>query len=143
MLKRSISMAALGLLLAPCAVAGDDEPAQKPETKKEAAKVDDAVVTIGGLRVAVDPKTGELRPLTPAEAKKLQDEMMKKFPARTLDAPTVRPDGALSAVVAPNTLRFSVARTDGSGRVETECTDTQTGALEFLKGATASKPEEQ
>lgn len=142
MFNRLILISTFGVLLAPGAVAGD-EPARETDSKKDVVKADDAVVTIGDLRVAVDPKTGELRPLTPAEAKKLQDEMKKKFPARTLDAPTVRSDGSLSAVVAPNTLRFSVARTDASGRVEAECTESQGEALEFLKRAGAAKPEEK
>jgi hypothetical protein len=143
MFKRWMLISALGLLLAPGAMAGGDESPQTPESKKDTASADDALVTIGGLRIAVDPKTGELRALTPAEAKKLQDEMKKRFPPRTLDAPTVRSDGSLSAVVAPNTLRFSVARTDGSGRVEAGCTDSQAEAIEFLKGAQTAKPEEK
>lgn len=147
-LAAALATASIALGLAPPAVwAGEEDTAKKPAANRTpptvAASEKDAVVTIGALRVAVDPKTGELRQMTPGEAKKLQDAMRKLFPERVLDAPTVRSDGSLSAVVAPNTLRFSVAHTGPGGRVETECTDSQSEALKFLNGASASKPEEK
>lgn len=135
---------ALGLA-APGLVAGEKAAAKKPAAaaaKKPAAKQMDAIVTLGGMRVAVDPKTGELRPLTPAEARKLSDQMRLLFPERAVDAPTVRPDGSLSAVVAPNNLRFSVARVWAGGRIETHCTEGPKEALGFLTEAKSAEPEE-
>lgn len=91
-----------------------------------------SVVTLGGVRIAIDPKTGDLRPLTPAEAKKLADEMHRLFKPRDLQSPTLRPDGAMSAVVAPNVLRFSVARIRPDGSVTTSCVEGSRKAIEQL-----------
>ena len=140
------ALVALGLA-PPGLMAGEKAAAEKPASaaaqKPAAAKEADSLVTIGGLRVAVDPKTGELRSLTPAEARKLQDQMRKLFPERVVDAPTVRPDGSLSAVVAPNTLRFSVVRVGADGRLDTECAEGPKEALGFLTDGKTSKPEEK
>jgi hypothetical protein len=150
--KTSLVVALAGALVAlglapPGLRAGEKAAAEKPASaaakKPAAAKAGDTLVTIGGMRVAVDPKTGDLRPMTPAEARKLQDQMRKLFPERVVDAPTVRPDGSLSAVVAPNTLRFSVARVGAGGRLEIECTDGPGAALGYLKKAPSPTPEEK
>jgi hypothetical protein len=50
----------------------------------------DAIVTLGGMRVVVDPKTGELRPLTFVEVRKLSDQMRLLFFERAVDAFMVR-----------------------------------------------------
>jgi hypothetical protein len=96
-------LGAVLLLVASGGVRADDAKADHKESTGQArAEVrqradESSVVTIGAMRVAVDPKTGDLRPLTPAEARKLADEMRRLFKPRELTAPTQRPDGALSA----------------------------------------------
>jgi hypothetical protein len=108
---------------------------------------DSSVVTLGGVRIAIDPKTGDLRPLTPAESKKLADEMRRRFKPRDLQSPTLRPDGAMSAVVAPNVLRFSVARIRPDGSVTTSCVEGSRKAVEQLTtpapDAKPAQPEEK
>jgi hypothetical protein len=136
-------VALVALSLAVAGVAGASDGDKTSNADKQAAKATEngqAYVTIGGLRIAVDPKTGDLRPLTPAESKKLADAMRKKFKPRDLTAPTVRADGSLTAVVAPNVLRFSVARIGPDGRVSTICADGTKEAIESLIAATAKKP---
>ena len=130
-------LGAAWLFLSAAAVAAERKPAgQGGDEKKE--------VALGDLRIAVDPKTGELRPLTPGEAKKLQDAMRKRFPAREVEL-TRRPDGALSSVVAPNLLTFSVARIGEDGKVTRTCAGTPEEALEVQQSAARrpARPEEK
>jgi hypothetical protein len=103
------------------------------------------IVTIGGMSVGVDPKTGEIQPLTKAQAAQLAAQMRKLFKPRALQR-VANPDGSLSAVVAPNVLRHSVARIEADGTVSRECAPSNEAALEFLAGAKATpkpKPEEK
>jgi hypothetical protein len=117
--------------------------AAAPPAPAAAAKDAKKEVTLEGLRVAIDPKTGELRPLTPAETRKLQDAMRKRFAARDVEL-TQRSDGALSSVVAPNLLSFSVARVGAEGKVERSCVAGADEALALLQAASrAARPEEK
>jgi hypothetical protein len=115
-------LTALGLGVA---IAVDDET-------QESGEVREAAVTLGGIQVAVDPQTGELRPLTNAEAQQLAKEMRRRFPPRSVSAPTVAADGTLSSVVMPNVLRLSVARVGAEGKVAVECADGVEQAIDFM-----------
>jgi len=125
------AMAATGLGVA--VAASQDSSA---ETVSEADSTKDEVqpipVTLGGLQVSVDPETGELQPLSKAEARALADQMRRMFPPKTIDEATVRPDGSLAAVVVPNVLRLSVARVRSDGKVSLDCTDDLEGAIQFM-----------
>lgn len=97
----------------------------------EAGEAAAANVTIGNLTVGVDPKTGELRPLSKAELAKLQNEMNRLFKARKLER-IEKPDGSLAAVVAPNVLEYSVARIEEDGTLTRSHVDSEQEALDFL-----------
>jgi len=105
----------------------DEEKSVGSERAQEAP-----MVHLGSLRVAVDPETGELRPLTKQEAARLANEMRKLFKPRDIGEPTLRPDGAMSAIVAPNVLRFEVATVQDDGTVSLDCTDGTEDAIEHL-----------
>jgi hypothetical protein len=118
-------------------------PAAQPARSESTAN--QATVTIGSMAVGVDPKTGEIQPLTKAQAAKLAAQMRTLFKPRALKR-VENPDGSLSAVVAPNVLRYSVARIEADGRVSRDCVPSDEAALEFLARATATpkpKPEEK
>jgi hypothetical protein len=102
------------------------------EVQSRAVAGQDVMVTIGSTQVAVDPKTGDLRPLTRAEAKKLAAAMRKMFKSRRIDEPTLRPDGALSAIAVPNVLQFSVARIESDGTVAVGHADGVEKAITFM-----------
>jgi len=128
---------------------GGDEAEQKAspaaQSLRSESAANQATVTIGSMAVGVDPKTGEIQPLTKAQAAKLAVEMRKLFKPRALQR-VENPDGSLSAVVAPNVLRYSVARIEADGTVSSECAPSQEAALEFLARAKATpkpKPEEE
>jgi hypothetical protein len=118
-------------------LAEDKQAPAAPSTS--AAKQDgETTVTIGSVAVSVDPRTGEMQPLSKAEAAKLAREMRKLFKPRKLER-VENADGSLSAVVAPNVLRYSVARVGPDGKVSRTCVEGEKAALEFLSGA-PSKP---
>jgi hypothetical protein len=98
------------------------------------------MVHLGGLRIAVDPKTGELRPLTKQEAAKLATEMRRRFKPRDIGAPARHPDGSMSAIVAPNVLRFSTARIAEDGSVKVDCAESKDEAIELLTSPAEKTP---
>lgn len=114
----------------------DDQKAPPAAAQSESATNDAAEtkVTIGSVTVGVDPKTGDIRPLTAREAARLAREMNRLFKPRQLKR-IENPDGSLSAIVAPNVLRFSVAKIEADGSVTRECAPGQEAALEFLTRA--------
>jgi hypothetical protein len=126
------------------ATAGDDE---RSTTQNAASDTEarDSTVAIGGVSVAVNPKTGEIRPLTKAEASKLALEMSKLFKPRELKR-VARPDGALSAVVAPNVLEYALVRIEADGSISRGYADNDEDALKFMAGEkseAAARPAEE
>lgn len=121
----------LGLTIAWLAIgaaSASDSAASANEAVNETGQ---ANVTIGNVTVGVDPKTGELRPLSKAELAKLQLEMNRLFKARKLER-IAKPDGSLAAVVAPNVLEYSVVRIEKDGTLTRTHVDNEQEALEFL-----------
>jgi hypothetical protein len=130
------------------AVAGDCERSTiQPTTPDTASDTEarDSTVTIGDVAVAVDPRTGQIRPLTKAEAAKLAVEMRKLFKPRELKR-VAHPDGSLSAVVAPNVLEYALVRIEPDGTVSRTYADSEEEALKFTTGEkseTATRPAEE
>lgn len=117
--------------------------ASQPVTSSDEAP--EATVTIGGMQVGVDPETGEIQPLSKAEAAKLAREMRKLFKPRKLER-IENADGSLSAVVSPNVLRYSVARVEADGTVSQDCVESPDAALEFVSRVESKQtpqPEEE
>jgi hypothetical protein len=138
------SATACVILAAAVATAGDDERSttQNAASENETA---DSTVTIGDVAVAVDPKTGAVRPLTKAEAAKLSLEMQKLFKPRELKR-VARPDGSLSAVVAPNVIEYALVRVEPDGTVSRAYAATEEEAVKFMAGEkseASTKPAEE
>jgi hypothetical protein len=114
----------------------EKEKAPVPPSTTAAKQAERTAVTIGSVAVSIDPRTGEMQPLSRAEAARLAREMGKLFKPRKLER-VVNADGSLSAVVAPNVLRYSVVRVRPDGTVSRTCVDSEKAALEFLSGAPA------
>lgn len=117
---------------------GDDERSTTKNTAPE-TEARDSTVAIGNVAVAVDRKTGELRPLTKAEAAKLALEMSKLFKPRELKR-VAHPDGSLSAVVAPNILKYALVRIEPDGTVTRTHADSDEEALKFMAGEKSEAP---
>lgn len=126
--------------VAPVSGEEGDEPQRPRTTQSDRAGSDseETTVTVGSVTVGVDPRTGDIRPLSAAEAARLSREMRRLFKPRALER-VARPDGTLSAIVSPNVLRFSLARIEADGTVSRTCAPGQESALEFLT-RTAPKP---
>ena len=126
------STAASMILGTALASPGDDE---KSTTQNAASDTEarDSTVAIGHLTVAIDPKTGRIRPLTKAEAAKLALEMRKLFKPRELKR-VAHPDGSLSAVVAPNVMEYALVRIEADGTISQTHADSEKEALKFMAG---------
>lgn len=120
------------------AAPGDDERSTTQDTASD-TEARDSTVTIGDVAVAVDPKTGAIRPLTKAEAAKLAIEMRKLFKPRELER-VAHPDGSLSAVVAPNVLEYALVRIEPDGTVSRAHADSEEEALKFMTGEESAAP---
>lgn len=115
------------------------EEGQEPAVENKPAEEKSVDVTIGSVSIAVDPETGDLRPLSRAEARELAREMRRLFKSRDLELKEAR-DGVLSAVAAPNVLSYTVARVGENGEPVLECAPGREGAVEQLTRAAAEPP---
>lgn len=134
-----LAAAALALLLgSPGSALVIAEEGQKP------AEEESVDVTIGSVSIAVDPETGDLRPLSRAEARELAREMRRLFKSRDLQLEEAG-DGVLSAVAAPNVLSYTVARVGEDGEPVLECAPGREAAIEQLTRAASepARPEER
>jgi hypothetical protein len=133
------------LVLAACAVAtfvAAALPARAETPNEPAATAEQAqepTVSVAGMNVAVDPETGHIRPLTPAEQRKLAAAMKKQFGVKA-HQPVAHADGMLSTVVGTEFLSYSVGRLAADGSVERECAAGLEAAVDFLSFETAAAP---
>ena len=135
----------LGLTIAWLAIGTAGASDSATSANEAANETGQANVTIGNVTVGVDPKTGELRPLSKAELATLQREMNRLFKARKLER-IEKPDGSLAAVVAPNVLEYSVVRIEEDGTLNRTHVGNKQEALEFLshgKPRPAAAPAEE
>jgi hypothetical protein len=121
----------LGLTIAWLAIGSASASDSAGSANEDANQPEQTNVTVGNVTVGVDPKTGELRPLSKAELATLQREMNRLFKARKLER-IEKPDGSLAAVVAPNVLEYSVVRIEKDGTLKRTHVDNEQEALEFL-----------
>jgi len=121
----------LGMTVAWLAIGASSASDSVASANEEVDQTGQANVAIGNVMVGVDPKTGELRPLSKAELAALQREMNRLFKARKLER-IEKPDGSLAAVVAPNVLEYSVVRIEKDGTLTRAHVDSEQAALEFL-----------
>lgn len=121
----------VGLTIAWLAIGAAGASDSATSANEAANEPGQANVTIGNVTVGVDPKTGELRPLSKAELATLQREMNRLFKARKLERIEM-PDGSLAAVVAPNVLEYSVVRIEKDGTLKRTHVGNEQEALEFL-----------
>jgi hypothetical protein len=126
------STAASLMLGAAFAGPADDQPSTTRDAASD-TEARDSTVEIGNVAVAVDPKTGEIRPLTKAQAAKLALEMRKLFTPRELKR-VAHPDGSLSAVVAPNVVEYALVRVEPDGTVSRTYADSEEKAVKFMTG---------
>jgi hypothetical protein len=118
-----------GLLLTTGAQAGEEGKTEGSAAAGAAAKSappasrpDDAAQAAPGIVVAIDPRTGQIRPPTAEERRALTESAR-----RALDL-TIRPtaietfpDGRTRAILGPQFFRWSVVRRNADGNLVFDC----------------------
>lgn len=105
-------------------------------------------VTVAGVMVQIDRRTGRLRAPTPEEAKALREAMLRRFGAqetgqvRASSQPSVsvQPDGTLMAEVPPQLHEVSIVRLTAQGTLIQECTQGVEHATALLGETPPSNP---
>jgi hypothetical protein len=114
-------------------------PPKEPVAKKApaAATAMPAAGAGASLRVARDPVTGALRPLTPEEARQL----LGRRPLSVVEPQVVTlPDGTKMMRLGPDQASFSVARKNPDGALTSACVHGTAEARTFLEAAPAPTP---
>jgi hypothetical protein len=116
---------------------------QAKQTQTDAAQpaagtTQPVIRNVGGVKVAIDPQTGQVRPLSPAEAQAL---------AQALDRNLARDVEDLTVVEMPNGSRMinlldmfqdeAIATKDRHGKVAVHCVNTKAQADALVAGAEA------
>lgn len=108
--------------------------AQK-ETQNEAAKAwrNYVTVKVAGRNVEVDPQTGQIKPLTPQEAKQLAEGLKVMLNRSTEGLVQVQePDGSVSMDLQGRFQNVAVAKVNQDGSVTRACIDNPQAAASFF-----------
>lgn len=125
MFKRSSLLITLLFATASTLLAAPPAPAQKDLAQQSAGS---------GMMVGIDPATGEIRPLTAAEAQELSRSFMESLIIRPLVA-TMTSSGATSVILDDSFLNFYVARMTEGGVLDFQCVNHPEDAVTLLKTA--------
>ncbi len=138
----------LAIALIPVLPARADEtaasdPPKEPEAKDAPAQATAKPAASSGsssLRVARDPETGALRPLTPEETRRL---LGRRPLAKTQPQVVTLPDGTRMMQLGPEHALLSVARKNPDGTITTSCIHGTDEARAFLEAAPAPATREK
>ena len=90
-------------------------------------------VKVAGQDVQVDPQTGQIKPLSPEEAKRLADQLKPVLNRSTDGLKQVRHgDGSLSMDLEGRFQNVVVARRNTDGSIEQSCIDSPEAAANFF-----------
>ena len=140
--RRLLLFAAVAVMVAATAITvisrqkGRTIQAANPEAAKTVANTTRTFVTrrVGNQDVHVDTQTGEVKPLTPQEAKKLANGL-----APMLDnsadglAQVKQADGSVSMDLEGRFKNVTVARIQSNGTVEQSCVNNPKAAAKFFR----------
>jgi hypothetical protein len=113
----------------------NDKPPIPVSTKTAAANTGKKYVTVkvAGRDVQVDPQTGQIKPLTPAEAQQLADGLKTMLNKSTEGlVPEKHPDGSTSIDLQGRFQNVAVARVNADGTLEQSCVDEPLAAAQFF-----------
>jgi hypothetical protein len=112
-------------------------PPKEPAAKVAAATAKPAAAAGASLRVARDPVTGALRPLTPEEARQL----LGARPLAVAEPQVVTlPDGTKMMRLGPDQASLSVVRKNPDGTLTSTCVHGTDEARTFLEAAPGPAP---
>jgi len=142
------------VLLAGVVLEAADRPERSAETRLEPAAAMKAPsasrytpMEIYGVQVFIDSETGLMRTPTPDEAAALSAELRSRFADRaprtkSLAAPVVHADGAISMELDPSLFNFSVVQIQPDGELKFECTKGHDHASELVETPAAGAEKE-
>ncbi len=105
--------------------------AAKATTSDTAKKF--VTVKVAGRDVQVDPQTGQIKPLTPEEAKQLADGLKTMLNKSTEGLVKVKnADGSVSMDLQGRFQNVAVARVNADGTLEQSCVDERLQAARFF-----------
>ncbi len=109
------------------------EPTKPEQSATPTGDQEDTKVNVGGMQVAIDPRTGKLRSLTREEAKALFEGMRKHLSQSTEGlTPVQHPDGSESVDLEGRFESLSVTKVNPDGSVSTKCVTSEKEAAAFL-----------
>lgn len=114
----------LAFFITPSLVKGAEKSKEKPAAAEspDTDAVKAAKITTSASKTGANPD-GTLRPVTPAEEKKLNAALLKTLSHYQKHQPEKKADGSLSLVVAPFSLSAVVAERTSDGKIVIGCTD--------------------
>ena len=131
-----IAVAIVGVIVAAAVIAvASRRRGAETNSKLTDASAEKKYVTVkvAGREVQVDPQTGQIKPLSPEEAKNLADGLKNMFNRSTEGLNQVRhADGSLSIDLQGRFQSVAVARINADGAVEQSCVDTPQAAANFF-----------
>jgi len=116
---------------------------QAKQTQTDAAKTGAATTQpviriVGGVKVAIDPQTGHITPLTPEEAQALAQSLDRNVSRDTDDLTVVQlPNGAFMVNLQDTFQDEAIATKDRRGKVTLHCVNTKAQADALVAGAAA------
>jgi hypothetical protein len=100
-----------------------DQDAGKPDPSRRATpQVSDLKVNVAGMQVAIDPKTGRLRPPTPEESRALAQALRQQFTTPSQPLQVIQAEnGALAVELPEEFMETAVFRIHEDGTQTIDC----------------------
>jgi hypothetical protein len=118
--------------------------AQESADNERRTDRDVGTVTVGGVALQIDSKTGRLQKPTSDEVRRLRATLQQLFAStRATDGVVTRPDGTKSLVLDESYSVFSVAHVAGDGRLSTRCVMGAAHAEAVFDGSKAPTGDEE
>lgn len=117
------ALAAIALLVVGTMAAIADQETGKSGTSRRATpQVTDLQVNVAGMQVAIDPKTGRLRPPTPEESRALAQALRQQFTTPNQPLQVIQAEnGALAVELPEDMMETVVLRTHEDGTQTIDC----------------------
>jgi len=129
----AVALAFVFLVTSGMVNAEKSDPKSKTTDEKNGYTEKTATLGLSTSKAGIDPDGG-IRPVTPAEEKKLNAEFLKTLSHYHKQSPKYKADGSVSLVIAPYSLSASVAHRTADGKIEVDCTqDLQTSGEKIQK----------
>ena len=136
-------LAAVCLCLLGTMVALADQNATKSDpSRRTAPAVGDLQVPVAGMQVAIDPKTGRLRPLTQEQSRALAEALRQRFRTPSSPLEVIQAENGAVAVQLPEDFDETVLlRTHEDGTETLDCMSATEAARIIAESSALQLPE--